>query len=174
MSKIVNIHGHVIPSTVRVTPAQCVHHLRALWVCGEIQQDGYFLGAIALAAMQRHGAPTVSLTRRDAMSVYTNVRGNVFTGPVSAELLEFTIALQQLHKFGILNDIEEHKFDEADAAERHFTLSPQLRNNERWGVDTPIYFRLPTASHEVIGEQVKTAFQQRMSKLTAALDLNLQ
>lgn len=173
MSKIVSINGAPLASVLRITPAPIVHHLRALWVCGAVTQDTYFLGVAALGVMQANEAPTIALSRTQAETVYTELHGNVFTGPVAQNRLAFVTALQQLHLWGMLNHFDLSLLDESDAAERHFTLSPQLSSDDRWDKETLIYFRLPTATADEYAARVAEVFQARMSAMQTVVAINL-
>lgn len=170
--KIVSIHGKPISSDQRVTPAAYVHGLRALWVIGAIKQDTYFLASQVAAKCQNSEVREVNLTKQEAMStcVRQGGTGPVVTGPVGSAHLTFVEALQQLHfKCGMLNHINPQYLDEADAADRHFTLNPI--NQFPWSDTTPLYFRLPDMLGNIFNSQVAALFAPAQELKSLAIDL---
>ena len=173
MSNIISLSGKRLSSKTRISPGQLMHHLRALWVSRNIDQDAYFLGNMVLSVMQQNDRNVIALDHHVACTTFvTAPGGQVLTGRVSENRLDFIIAIQQLHDtVGLHNAKNTDDFDLPDFEKRHFTRSPMTERNKLES-NTSIYFRMPSDAPEQYANYATECFQKEFSKLTVQITLD--
>lgn len=175
-SKIVGLNGRAFASVLPTppTPVQVVTGLKALLTCRTIGLDAYCLGMMVCAQAQAAGLREITCSHDIARRIVVKAQGQVFSGPVGRDRLQFTQAMQELHFLGgVLSHYDPELLNEVDAAERHFSLSPEVGSDARWNADTAISFRLPAMSHQDFSEKISESFNGKMVGMAGSLTLDL-
>lgn len=176
MSNIIGLNGRAFASVLPEppTPVEVVAGLKALLTARIISQDAFCLGVMICAQSQASGSRDITCSHDAASKIVVRAHGQVFSGPVGRDRFAFTEAMQGLHFCaGILSHYDEQKLEEFDAAERHFSMSPEVGSDKMWNIETPILFRMPTVTKQDFSAKVSAAFQDRMSRMAGSLDLDL-
>jgi hypothetical protein len=176
MAKILGLNGRALASTLPEppTPVQVATGLKALLTCRSIGLDAYCLGMMVCAQAQTAEVREVTCSHDIARRIVVKAQGQVFSGPVGQDRLCFVQAMQELHFLGgVLSHYDPELLNEFDAAERHFSLSPEVGSDAKWDAQTPISFRLPAMTQQDYNSKIGEAFTGKMSGVAGSLTLDL-